>query len=257
MNISIGMVGILNFLVNFLLIVGTNSICSYPLSLKRSGLAAFLGAICAVARTNHRMVILQGNFCSIALLLLTSLASFGYKKESLRRNVVFILLNLALNGIALGFGQDGIWPSMLGAACVVLLCLLSLHSNAGKQQYVSVRIYHKNKTATVTALLDTGNTLHDPVSGAPVLVTDYQVAERLLGLTAKQLSTPLETLVSGQFPGLRIIPYTSVGQTSGMMLGLRVDRLLINGKEEQMIVAFAPQHIGRGKPFQALAGVIV
>lgn len=256
MNISIGMTGILNFLVTFLLIVGTNSISGYPLNYKRSVSAALVSAANTVICMVFHPSFCKGLLWSGAVLALTSVVAFGCKRNSLSRAVVFALMRFAITGISLGFEQQS-KGSLIAALVICLLCLFLYRSGAGKQKFVAVRILHKNRTATLTALLDTGNTLRDPVSGAPVLIVDHVVAERILGITKEQLASPIETLSSGQFPGLRIIPYTAVGQTAGMLLGLRVEQLWIDGKQENMIVAFAPHQIGHGKQFQALAGVML
>lgn len=107
------------------------------------------------------------------------------------------------------------------------------------------------------ALIDTGNTLRDPVTGLPVLVADSDAAGKLLNLSSKELQHPVETLSSGKYAGLRLIPYSAVGQPSGLMLGLRVDQLVVDGRQMEMLVAFAPQRIGQGRSFQALAGGMV
>jgi stage II sporulation protein GA (sporulation sigma-E factor processing peptidase) len=255
MDISMVFAVFLHFLVDFLLIVGANSVSGYPLGAKRAALASLVGATYIVLCLLPSFWFLKGNIWRIMALVCISLVAFGWSRDAARRAGLFILLSLALEGITLGLGNDGIWSLLMGAVAVVLLCLFGFRVYPGKQHYVSVRIYHGNKKAELTALVDTGNSLRDPVSGAPVLVVDHMTAEQLLGMTIDQLSKPIETLASGKYQGLRLIPYTSVGQPAGMMLGLRVDRLLINGKEEKMIVAFAPQQIGRDRHFQALAGV--
>ena len=87
-----------------------------------------------------------------------------------------------------------------------------------------------------------------------MLVVDAAAAYRLLGLEEAALRQPIETISRGIYPGLRLIPYSAVGQTAGMMLGLRVDQLRFNGICVEQIVAFAPQRIGRGEVYEALAG---
>lgn len=257
MNIRIGITVFLHFLVDFLLIVGASSMSGHRLQVKKAALGAFVGAMYAALcmRTNH--IILCSDFIRLLVLSCVGIAAFGTNRTAFRRVVTFILLLLALEGITLGFGNGSYFALAMGAASVCCLCLFVFRGHPEKQQYASVRIIHGKRTADLTALLDTGNTLQDPISGLPVLVADYVAAEKLLGITAEQLAKPIETLSGGNYPGLRLIPYTSVGESCGMMLGLRVDRLFINGKEDQMIVAFAPHQIGQGRPFQALAGVML
>ena len=106
----------------------------------------------------------------------------------------------------------------------------------------------------VIALKDTGNMLHDPLSGEQVLVAGADVAEKLLGLTVNQLLNPIETLALKPIPGLRLIPYHAVGQTGSMLLAVRIQNAQIGRKKANPLVAFAPEVIARGEMYQMLTG---
>ena len=110
---------------------------------------------------------------------------------------------------------------------------------------------------SIIALRDTGNTLHDPLTGEQVLVAGADVGKKLLGLTDHQLKHPVETLTSGSFTGLRLIPSHAVGQPGGMLLAVRFKDAQIGGKSAQPLVAFAPDVIARGETYQMLTGGVV
>lgn len=253
MDKCLDMVVFIHFLVDFLLILGTNRICVRPLCIGRSAAAALLGAAYATACLLPGFGFLGGMPWRMVFLLLMSMVSFGWERDALRPGVLFILLRMAMGGIALGVGKGGFWAVVMVALSICLMCLLGRDRHPG-QQYLPVTITHRGKCVHLTALADTGNTLRDPVSGLPVLVADAAAGEKLLALTQQQLQHPIETLATGGCQGLRLIPYSAVGQTNGLLLGLRVEQLVIGGKQENMIVAFAPHPIGEGKAFQALAG---
>ncbi len=254
MKVYMDLVVLLNFLVDYLLLLGTNRLSGYPSAGKKPLLAAALGGLYAGACMLPGFAFLAGTFWRLASLGLMSVIAFGWDRDALRRGVLFTFLSMALGGVALGLGSGGFWSLVLAAALVSLMCLLGFRGRAGEASYVPIRITHNGKTASLTALVDTGNTLRDPVTGRGVLVVDADVAQKLLLLSQEQLAHPVETLAAGCCPGLRLIPYRAVGQPSGMLLGLRADSLLIDGKESEHMVAFAPQKIGQGKPYQALAG---
>lgn len=257
MKIYLDLVVMLNFLVDFLLILGTNRLAGFAPGVKRAALAAAVGSIYAAGCVMPGFSFLGNGFWRLVSLMLMSLVAFGWSSGGLRRGILFVFLSMALGGIALGLGNGGFWAIVMAALGVALLCLVGFAGHPGQQKYVPVSISHGNQKIHLTALLDTGNTLRDPVSGVPVLVVDALAAEKLLGLTALELMHPVETLATRANAGLRLIPYHAVGQSGGLMLGMRVDELEVNGRKEKMIVAFAPQKIGQGKPYQALAGGIV
>lgn len=254
MEIYLDIVVILNFFVDFLLIIGTNHISGHPMGAKRAAAAALIGAAYAAGCVLPGFRFLSSMLWRIISLGLMSVVAFGWDISTLRRGILFVFLSMALGGIAMGFGNGGFWAIIMAALGVCLLCILGFQGRPGQQQYVPVSITHGGKRVNLTALVDTGNTLRDPVSGVPVLVVDSDAAEKLLSLTTEQLMRPVETIASGHYPGLRLIPYSAVGQSTGMLLGLRVEQLTVNGRIERMIVAFAPQRIGQGRPYQALAG---
>ena len=114
-------------------------------------------------------------------------------------------------------------------------------------------ITRDGKTLHLTALQDTGNTLRDPVTGEQVLIIGEADCQKLTGLTRQQLEKPLDTLEQAPLGGLRLIPYRDVGRQSGLLLGMRMQNVLLGGRRRPSIVAFAPSSVG-GTDYQALAG---
>lgn len=254
MEIYLDLVIVLNFLVDFLLILGTNRLAGNPPGVRRAAGAGAVGALYGAACVMPGFSFLGNTLWRLISLGLMAVIAFGWSADALRRGVLFVFLSMALGGIALGLGNGGFWAVIMGALGVAILCVVGFCGRSGAQKYVDVDIIHGNRRLRLTALLDTGNTLHDPVTGMPVLVADATSALKLLGLSPDQLAHPVETLATFGNRGLRLIPYHAVGQPTGMLLGLRVDQIQINGKKQDMIVAFAPQMIGRGRPYQALSG---
>lgn len=186
-------------------------------------------------------------------LVAVSAAAFSGRPDWLRRGGAFCFLWLCLSGMAMGFTEKSLWFPVLAAS---LLALLSLTGRDGNRRLLSVRIDHEGKSVFLTALTDTGNLLRDPVSGEPVLVAPPQAGEELLGLTGSQLLDPAQTLLSGKSAGLRLIPYSTVGKRSGLLLARRFSDVTVNGRQQSRIVAFSPTPIGAGAGFDALAGGI-
>lgn len=256
MEVYIDLLILLNFLVDLLLILGANRLCGYPPGVKRALVAALIGGLYAGACVLPGFAFLAGTLWRLVSLCLVSAAAFGFRQSALRRGVLFVLLSMALGGIAVGLQHGGFFSLVLAAMLLCLLCLIGFRGRAGKHQYVPITIRHGAQSLSLTALVDTGNTLTDPISGRPVLVVDARAARQLLGLDPEELMRPLETLASGKRPGLRLIPYSAVGQNAGLLLAIRPDGVQINGRESDYMVAFAPQMLGQGQ-FQALAGGVL
>lgn len=237
----------LNFLVDFLILLGTNRLSGHPAQPGRCALAAALGAVYGGVCLLPGFHFLGGWLWRLVFLALMGAAAFGL---SLARCAMFVLLSMALGGISLSLGRSDWVMPLLCVSCLYLLCVLCFPNGAGGREYVRVTAARGDRQVTALALRDTGNTLRDPVTGGQVLVLSADAARTLTGLTMEQLRHPVETMVSPPVPGLRLIPYRSVGG-AGLLLGLGLEDVVIDGRKRPAVVAFAPEGLGKG---EALAG---
>lgn len=104
-------------------------------------------------------------------------------------------------GMVLGVGAFSAWILVRGKK-----------KEAGRAAYCDVVLQGAEGPMRIHALVDSGNTLTEPVSGAPVSVLDARTFHRLWpeGL-----------------PGFRAIPYHSVGKKSGILKGYPVPWMMI------------------------------
>lgn len=254
MEIYLDLVVLLNFLVDFLLLLGTNRLSGFPAGAFRCALAAALGALYSGICLLPGFRFLGNLLWRCVFLCLMAVAAFGFSSSAVKRGGIFLLLSMALGGISLNLGRGDFAAVVLSAAVVWLLCRICLGDGIGGQEYVPITLTYGGKTASVLALRDTGNSLRDPITGEQVLVLSGAVAQRLTGLSREALKTPLETLAKHPLPGLRLIPYRAIGQGSAMLLALRFDHVTIGSRQQSAIVAFAPEGLGEGSMYQALAG---
>lgn len=254
LEVYVDLVVILNFLVDFLLLLGTNRLSGFQAQPGRAALAAALGGLYGGACLLPGSRFLGNLLWRLVCLGLMAVIAFGWNRSALKRGGVFLLLSMALGGLALSFGRGDFPTLVLAAGAVWLLCRTSFGDTVGSREYVPLEITYGGNCLRLTALRDSGNTLRDPITGEQVLVLSADAAGKLLGLTEEQLRSPLETLARRPVPGLRLIPYRAVGTAGGFLLGLRFENVKIGSRRQSVIGAFAPEAIGRGEVYQALAG---
>ena len=242
----------LNFLVDLLLLLGTNRLCGFPPGLPRAAAAAGLGGVYAGWVMVSGFGFLGSGFWRSVFLLLMGIIAFGWNPGAWRRTGIFLLLSLAMGGVATGISRDGIPALLLSAASVWLLSRIGFGGTAGGREYIPITVTEGDRSASMIALKDTGNGLRDPISGEQVIVLGPEAAKKLLDLTEEALRRPVETVQ--KFPGLRLIPYCSVGQPGGLLVGKRFSSVKLGQRQCSALVAFAPETIGKGQVFQALAG---
>lgn len=254
MRIYVDMVAVLNGIVDYLLILGTNRLAGFPPGYGRGAVAAAVGGLYGGACLIPQFFFLGNLLWRVVSLGVIAVIAFGWNRSALQRGGIFVLLSMALGGIAMGIGHGGVTMLMISAALMWLLCAVSFRGSAGQREYVPVTLQWHDREMTIIALKDTGNTLHDPLTGEQVLVAGADVGMKLLGLSEYQIKHPVETLASGVIPGLRLIPYHAVGQSGSMLPAVRFAQARIGNRPAQPLVAFAPEQIARGEMYQMLTG---
>ena len=233
------------WIVDFLLLRGAAGVDHGKISRLRCAVGAAVGG-------GYGVMALHG--CRgwlLPVLLMMGLTAYGLRNYPCWGK--FLFLWLVVHAMAAGVRNMDGWFLVLAAALLCLLALLKTDGGAG-QGIVPITICYGGKVAQLQALRDNGNLLTDPVTGESVLIVSPWVGWKLLNLTAGQLLHPVETMESVKMTGLRLIPYSAVGQSGGMLLAMRFDDVIWDGQRRPQIVAFSPNPIGDGKRFEALAG---
>ena len=254
MAVYLDLVLLLNFVVDFLLLLGTNRLTGFPAGVGRAAAAAVLGAVYSGMCLMRGFLFLGGTVWRLIFLVLMGLVAFGMNPSALSRTGIFVLLSMAMGGIAMGFGKGDFWMLLLSGCIVLCLCHVGFGKRAGGREYIPLTVTEGDRSATVVALRDTGNSLRDPISGEQVVILDAEAAVRLTGLSRQQLSSPLETMLANPGQGYRLISYSALGQSGGILLAKRYRQVKIGDRQGSRVIAFAPQRIGQGEVYQALTG---
>ena len=254
MAVYLDLVICLNFLVDFLLLLGTNRLAGFPSQPGRCAGAALLGAVYSGACLLPGFRFLGNFLWRCVSLCIMGMMAFGMDTSALKRGGNFLLLSMSMGGIALSMGRGNFLSLVLCALVCLLLSVVSFGGQVGGREYVPLKIAYDGHTASLIALKDTGNTLKDPITGEQVLIISAEIAGRLTGLTLHQLQHPLETLMMRPVPGLRLVPYRSVGNAGGFLLAKRFEDVTIGDRKQSALVAFAGEGLGKGEFYQALTG---
>ncbi len=244
----------ISFLVSFLLLLAATRLCGYPIQYIRAALAAVFAGVYAACCLLPGFYFLGNMLWRIVSIGAISAIAYGLTKSAFRIGVIFAFLSMALGGAVVGMEQGGVIGILCTAAVLCLLCCFGFRGRVGGTRFVPVELSYGDKRLCITALQDTGNMLRDPITGRDVLVVGGDVARELTGLTAQQLQSPVESV--GVLPGLRLIPYHSVGANS-FLLAMRLQNVKIGKWQGSTLVAFAPEGLSAEGAYQALTGGIV
>ena len=228
----------LNAVMDYLLLLSSARLAGEELRRGRMILGAVLGGLYAAAFLLPGWGYLGHPLCKLAMGVALPLAAFGGSKRLLRVSLIFF-------GVSATFGGG--------------VLALQLRQTGG--ELASARLTLGERTCRLTALVDTGNTLTDPVTGRPVMVAE---GERLSGLfpsgecpTARELSDPVSALErrGGKDGRWRLLPYRAVGVSHALLLAVRVDGARIGGEDYgPLLVALSPTPVSDGGGYSALIG---
>jgi len=273
---------LLNLIINYLLLLATAKVAGAPFSRLRLGGAAAAGALYAAANFFPGMGFLSHPAVKVCAGVGMALLAFGGQSRLLRLTLIFFGLSCAFGGGVLAVGllggtgltfQNGIPATgmdlkvvlLSAAGCYVLLTLvfqrMGRHSRA-QGEIVDVTLELEGRRVSFPALVDTGNTLADPVNNRPVLVAEWLTVWPLLPpgleLSAGDLSRPAQALAGLPEDArrrFRLLPYRAVGVESGLLLALRADRGRVGEVwMDGPLVAISPGQVSDGGSYHGLVG---
>jgi stage II sporulation protein GA (sporulation sigma-E factor processing peptidase) len=101
----------------------------------------------------------------------------------------------------------------------------------------------------VTAIIDTGNSLFDPITGEPVAVCESEALRSLLGSGDE----PIIEKMAQKGLKVRYVPFSSVGKSNGIMPGFKPDMVKVDGKEaEECVICVCENRLSNTREYRAL-----
>ncbi|MDY4975296.1 MAG: sigma-E processing peptidase SpoIIGA [Clostridia bacterium] len=147
--------------------------------------------------------------------------------------------------------------SVLTAGCWLLLWILSrLNTFRNQSAFRQVEICSRGRTVVLPALVDTGCSLRDPLTGFPVMVAEY---DQICCILSDELKGMLTESRAGPVPErIYQVPFSTVEQREGeLMTAFRPDSVtVIQGKKQKtltkVLVGVVQTSLARDQSYTAL-----
>ena len=138
---------------------------------------------------------------------------------------------------------------LIATAClsyiIIKLILMTLHKITIKKQAIyNIKIIIGDRSAEISALVDTGNSLIDPLSKSPVIIAEFEhihefLPEKMQALYTSRQEGDLSLIISAISgeeieKNIRMIPFRSLGTENGMLIGFKPDTVLIAKENETL-----------------------
>lgn len=279
--VYIDKVFVLNLVLDYLLLLTTARLAGMPLQRLRVLLAATMGAAYAVSVFLPGCALLSHPLFRLLSGVLMGLFAYWQLRRRWWMTGLFLLISAALGGIVLAVGlafgsgtavlgklyyAQISWPLLLGTACSMYVLLHLIFRQGARHvggELMKINIGIHGNEIEVLALHDTGNTLRDPVGGQPVLVVEQAVLldtwdDCTVGILKE--CVPAEEKIArlhyaGVGVGFTLLPFRSVGTTSGLLLAVRSDWIKVGrAVYSHAWVALTDGPVSDGGSYQALWG---
>lgn len=242
-----------NFFINYFIMLSVGKVMRRDVSRTRICLAAAFGAVTALSIFLPHMHTVISTLFKLSVSAI--MVAIAYKWQSCR---VFLRYFLVTCAITFGFGgtmfalwimasprgmyfRNGVTYFNISPEFIVIVTILcyTVITVAGRicgsrekqSGYCSITVLNCGRAVCLNVICDTGNLLSEPFSGYPVIVVKRNSVSKILPEHFDDYlfdSTILSDSLSP--PGLRIIPYSSVGGT-GLLSAFRPDKIKVNEKD--------------------------
>ena len=263
---------LINFIINMILIKITQIFLKRYSGVWNLCVASAVGAIYAVCMFFPRIDFLY--IFPFKMLISSLMIMIVYPKSGVVRLIrscaVFYLVSFTFAGILLaliyftGFADGSgavvsngifyfdisLWKLAVTSAIAYLIIKIA-SAVFSRNKLMGIRLISISvlgRECTMPALSDTGNLLTDPVTNSSVVIADKKQIEKLFPEGVPDIKDGCATGLK-----LRVIPYSSLGNESGMMLGFVPDKITVDGKiAPDVIVGISENALSASNEYNAL-----
>ncbi len=291
MTIYIDIILLENLCMNYIILMATGMVSKSHINQIRILVSSLIGGIYAVI---SMLSILNASITLVLKILLSiSMVYIAFNpknfKQIFKELVIFYLVSFAFGGCAfylLYFIKPqeilmkngiyiGTYPlkialmgGILGFAVVNIAFKLIKGKLSKKDIFCNIEVKFNGKSAKMKALIDTGNLLKDPLSKMSVIVVE---AEKIEEIIPKEIIKKITLILGGgkdenleeeYISKFRIIPFSSLGNQNGLLLGFIADNVIISSDEYEknipkVIIGIYENSLTKNKLYSALVGIDV
>lgn len=293
MTVYLDVILIENLCMNYIILFATGYIMKLKIKQFQIIISSLIGGIYAI--TAYMNIIPVYSKLITKIILSISMVYIAYYprniKLCLKELLLFYLVSFVFGGCAFALlyiikpqnilmkngvyiGTYPIKVAIIGALLGFILTYLAfklIKSRITKKSvFYEITIFFKEKIVEVTAMLDTGNLLKDPISQMPVILIQKS---KLSQIIPRNILDNLENVLGGDysleiseterdeyFSKLKIIPFNSIGKQNGILIGFKADKIQIDINDtveevKNVIIGIYNGKFSKNEKYSALIGL--
>ena len=260
MTIYLDIVLLENIVLNYIIIISTAIISKSKINILNIILSSFIGGVYAIF--NYIANINLAVSVTIKILISICMMVIAFKEYQLNKLLkilmFFYLVSFTFGGIAfmLLFFIDpqsivmngnyfvGTYPIkvtvMAGGIGFIIITIIAeiIKNRVGKKVTIyNLEISYRGNLKKMKTMLDTGNLLKEPISNADVVIVEK---DSLIGMISEEILNNITNITKGKWLEkenihsykLKIIPFSSLGNENGILIGFKPDYIKVYNEEE-------------------------
>lgn len=284
MSIYVDVVIIQNLIMNFIIFLATSIIMNVKRNYKKILIASLAGGVFSVLSYISKINTSLNFFFKI--IVSVSMVQIAYSPSNIKilikQLIMFYLTSFCLGGASfmIMYNSQNVWfstnkvqnvDSYIGKIAIlggivggttIIYAFKKIKGKSNIQNLIcETIIFYEEKVEKINTILDTGNLLKEPVTGYDVMIVEK---EALKNFFEPEIYQNWKNIIIGKFKNndlqLRVIPYSSLGNENGILLGIKARKVIIkkdneNILKENVVIGIYDGKIDKDSKYQGLIGV--
>lgn len=282
MTLYVDIIFLENLIMNSIIILATGIILKNTQRIWRNLVSSGIGAIYAILIYTSNFKIYSNIILKVILSVVIVYIAFkpANIRSFLKHIIIFYLTSFTFGGVAFALlyfvrPQDilfqngaliGTYPIKMilaGGILGFIIITFAFKNIKGKLTRKDMMCTVIIGNTRITAIVDTGNLLKDPITKMPVLIVEREMLKGIFPEIILENATDIvngKEIELGEYSSkLRVIPYKSIGKENGLLLGIKAKNIRIVyqdiEKAHDVIIGIYTGTLSKNNKYSAIVGL--
>ena len=282
MTLYVDIIFLENLIMNSIIILATGIILKNTQRIWRNLVSSGIGAIYAILIYTSNFKIYSNIILKVILSVVIVYIAFkpANIRSFLKHIIIFYLTSFTFGGVAFALlyfvrPQDilfqngaliGTYPIKMilaGGILGFIIITFAFKNIKGKLTRKDMMCTVIIGNTRITAIVDTGNLLKDPITKMPVLIVEREMLKGIFPEIILENATDIvngKEIELGEYSSkLRVIPYKSIGKENGLLLGIKANNIRIVyqdiEKAHDVIIGIYTGTLSKNNKYSAIVGL--